>query len=291
MLALSLAAAPAGQRAKLTALTWTAPGREAAVLLEQPATCLDPGVSPADVTVGRALFAAPNLLGGQAERAAVSCASCHSNGRRNPAFFLAGISGEPGTADVSSSFFSLARANNAFDPKPIPDLAFPGKVSRDPASGALEKFIRGLVVDEFSGREPSAAELAGLAAYVRAVRACGAGQVEPLTLASDVALVRTSIAAARALLAQGDAAGAQVALKGARFRLGLIDERYTGSRHARLHRGLLEASRRLAAAPLQAQALAEWLVSFEQDLVPGLLKAERSSFYNRAELERWLTRP
>ncbi len=221
----------------------------------------------------------------------MSCASCHSNGRRNPAFFLAGISRDPGTADVSSSFFSLARANDTFDPKPIPDLALPGKVSRDPGSGALEKFIRGLIVDEFSGREPSAVELSGLSAYVRAVRACGAGQIEPLTLASDITLVRTSIAAARALLAQGDADGAEVALKGARFRLGLIDERYSGSRHARLHHGLLDASRSLAAAPLQAQALLDWTIRFEQDLVPGLLKAERNSFYNRVELERWLTRP
>ena len=248
-------------------------------------------MSPSAVTIGRALFTAPNLLGGQAERAAVSCASCHTNGRRNPAFFLAGISGEPGTADVSSSFFSLARANNAFDPKPIPDLAFPGKVSRDPASGALEKFIRGLIVEEFSGREPSARELAGLAAYVRAVRACDGRQTEAITLASDITLMRTSIAAARALLAQGDAGGAEVALKGARFRLGLIDERYTNSRHAKLHRGLLDASRRLAAAPLEAKALADWLIRFEQDLVPGLIKAERLSLYNRVELQRWLAQP
>lgn len=261
------------------------------MLLEQPATCLDPGVSPVEVDVGRALFAAPNLLGGQAERAAVSCASCHSNGRRNPAFFLAGISGEPGTADVSSSFFSLARADGRFDPRPIPDLALPGKVSREPGSGALEKFIRGLIVDEFSGREPSAAELAGLAAYVRAVRACGAGRIEPLTLASDITLVRTSIAAARVLLVHGDARGAEVASKGARFRLGLIDERFPGSGHTRLHRSLLEASRRLAATPLEAQALARWLTHFEQDLVPGLIKAEHRSLYNRVELERWLARP
>ena len=221
----------------------------------------------------------------------MSCASCHSNGRRNPAFFLSGISREPGTADVSSSFFSLARANNAFDPKPIPDLAFPGKVSRDPASGALEKFIRGLIVEEFSGREPSSRELAGLAAYVRAIRACDGSQIEPLTLASDIALVRTSIAAARELLMQGDAGGAEVAMKGARFRLGLIDERYIGSRHSGQHHGLLQASRRLAATPLEARALADWLMRFEQGLVPGLLKAERRSLYNRVELDRWLTRP
>jgi hypothetical protein len=266
------------------------PGKEREVLLHQPATCFDPAAPIADVTIGRALFTAPNLLGGQAERASISCASCHANGRRNPSFFLAGISAEPGSADVSSSFFSLARADGTFDPRRIPDLAQPGKISRDEASGALEKFIRGLIVDEFSGREPSNAELAGLAAYVRASKACPGIDTEPLTLASDLELVRTSINAASLLAERGDLAGAAVAAKGARYRLGLINERFAGRQDDGLRARLSVASRKLAAQQLQSKALSTWLSAFERDLVPKLKKAEHRSLYNRKTLELWLAR-
>lgn len=256
--------------------------------MQQPATCLDPAAPIAEVTIGRALFTAPNLLGGQAERASISCASCHANGRRNPSFFLAGISAEPGSADVSSSFFSLARANGKFDPRQIPDLAQPGKVSRDSASGALEAFIRGLIVEEFSGREPTGRELAGLATYVRAIRACPDKGTEPLTLANDLELVQTSISAASVLAERGDLQGAAVAAKGARYRLGLISERFAGQQNSGLQASLSDASRKLAAQPLHAKALSAWLSAFDRDLVPKLKRAERRSLYDERSLDRWL---
>ena len=260
------------------------------MLLTQPSICLDPAGSREDVTIGRALFSAPGLLGGQAQRASVSCASCHTNGRRNPAFFLAGISDMPGTADVSSSFFSLARANTAFDPRPIPDLAMPGKISRDPGSDALKRFVRGLIVEEFSGNEPSQRQLAGLAAYVRAVRACPGGATEPVTLARDIDLVSVSIQAAQLLLGNHDEEGARIAIGGARFRLGLIDERMIGQRGAALRRQLLQASKELAAAPLRSEALGVWLRLFERSIVPRLRRAERGSLYDPAAVDTWLAR-
>ena len=270
------------------ALTWTAPGREHEVLLEQPATCLDPAIAPAQVRLGQALFNAPDLFGGQAARAAINCASCHSNGRRNPAFFLGGISDEPGSADVSSSFFSLARADRRFDPKLIPDLAAPGKINRDPTSGALEQFIRGLIVEEFSGREPSAGQLAALASYVRAVKACPGHATEPRNLASDLLLLSVSINGAVGLLGQQDRAGAAVLVKAARFRLSLIDERMVGLKPAKLHKALLAASRNLAQLPLQGAELSSWLAAFDQRITPQLVRAERQSFYDPVKLGRWL---
>ena len=270
------------------ALTWTAPGREREVLLEQPATCLDPAIAPAQVRLGQALFSAPDLFGGQAARAAISCASCHSNGRRNPAFFLGGISDEPGSADVTSSFFSLARADRRFDPKPIPDLAAPGKIDRDPTSGALERFIRGLIVEEFSGREPSAGQLIALASYVRAVRPCPTRATEPRNLASDLLLLSTSIDGAVALLGQKDFAGAAVLVKAARFRLGLIDERMAGPKLAKLHKALLASSLDLAQLPLQRAKLAAWLAAFAHHVTPQLVRSERQSLYNPNQLELWL---
>ena len=258
------------------------------MLLEQPATCLDPAIASGQVQIGLALFNSPDLFGGQAARAGISCASCHSNGRRNAAFFLGGISDKPGTADVSSSFFSLARADGRFDPKPIPDLALPGKIDRDPTKPALEKFIRGLIVEEFSGREPSPRQLAGLASYVRAVRACPGRTSEPRNLASDLTLLRATIDGAIGLLEQNDTQGTEVLVKAARFRLGLIDERMTGPKRAGLHQNLLAASLQLARLPLQRADLMVWQTAFERTVVPKLVRYQRQSLYDPLTLDRWL---
>ena len=270
------------------ALTWTASGQEREVLLEQPATCLNSAIAPAQVRMGQALFNAPDLFGGQAARAAISCASCHTNGRRNPVFFLAGISDVPGSADVSSSFFSLGRADRRFDPVPIPDLALPGKIDRDPASGSLERFIRGLIVDEFAGKQPSTTQLAALASYVRAVSACPGRATEPRNLASDLALLSASIFGAIGLLDQHDPAGAAMLIKAARFRLGLIDERIVGPRLGGLHATLLAASLNLSQLPLRDVALADWLAAFERRVTPQLVHSERQSLYNPGKLDQWL---
>ena len=104
-----------------------------------------------DLLTGEFLFKAPLLLGGQAAKAGLSCHSCHVNGRGNPHFQFAAISGEPGTADTTHSFFSKSLGNQVFDPVAIPDLTQAGKVDHDPASGDLEGFITTIVVEEFSG--------------------------------------------------------------------------------------------------------------------------------------------
>lgn len=290
-LVLAGAATSAG-RDQLQALIWTAPGGERAVLLRQPAACLDPAADPAQVGYGRALFNAPQLLGGQAARAGISCSSCHANGRRTAAFFLDGVSGEPGTADVSASFFSVARANRLFDPRPIPDLAAPGKVARDPATRALEDFTRGLIVEEFAGREPAPAELASVAAYLRALRPCADERDDPRGLAADLSLLRETIDAAAQRADLGDDAGAALLASAARFRLGLIAERYAGSRFASERAQLLADSRALqpvgeARAP-SAAALRSWLGRFEQDVAPRLVRGERRSLYDPRRVERWL---
>ena len=278
----------------LQALVWTDREHAREVLLEQPSTCLDPAALTSGVRAGEALFNSPALLGGQAERAGMSCATCHTNGRRSQWFRLDGVSGEPGTADVSSSFFSTRRANGQFDPKPIPDLAVPGKISHDPASGLLELFVRGLIVEEFSGAEPSPQSLSALASYVRAVRACPDRAKEPRNLNVDLSLVDAGIVGAIELLRQGDRAGATKLVKGTRFRLGLISERMIDPRHAGLRRDLLSASRELSVlqkAPA-AEPLRAWQAGFERKLKLALVKAEPRSLYAPAKVDRWLkTRP
>lgn len=276
--------------AALQALVWTDRNHAREVLLEQPATCLDPAAWTPGLRAGEALFNTPALLGGQAERAGMSCASCHANGRRSAWFRLDGISGEPGTADVSSSFFAIQRANGQFDPKPIPDLALPGKIPRDVASGKLEQFLRGLIVEEFSGAEPSAQSLTALASYVRAVRACPDRTSEKRGLKADLGLVEGGIAGAIELMGKGDAAGASKLVKGVRFRLGLISERMNAKGQNRLRRDLLTASRELSTLQdtVETGQLQAWQVRFDSKLKPALIKAEAKSLYAPARVDRWL---
>ena len=285
-------AGAAGERA-LQALVWIAPGHETAALTRQPATCLGDARSDPSVIAGRALFNAPQLLGGQAARAGISCASCHSNGRRNAHFQLAEISNGPGTADVSASFFSIARGNGHFDPKPIPDLALPGRVSRDHPSRALEAFMRGLIVEEFSGRPPGDAALGDLAAYVRAVKACPGADDEPVRLLSRIGLFRDSIRAAVRAVIAGDDATATRLTGAARWHLGLIDERLTASGHAGPRKELLATSRRLQVigdGKIAPAALLDVLTRFDRQTSPRLLAAEKSSLYQPVAVDRWLAR-
>ncbi len=198
-------------------------------LSREPVECL---VAPSDsaerraVAIGRAAFRTPLLLGGQAARAGMSCATCHRNGRANPAFFFPGLSGAPGTADVTSSLMSSHRGDHIDNPKRIPDLGGPRallKVSRDPADPALARFIHGLVTEEFDGPEPSPEVLAGLAAYVRALRPEGCrGTDEPIRLGERLDEVDNAVTHARGAFGETR----RLLLAAARSTLGAIDERF-----------------------------------------------------------------
>lgn len=209
---------------------WLAAGTPVERLSRLPAECFAPPADPAQrrsAEIGRTMFRAPLLLGGQAARVGLSCSSCHRNGRANPDFHFPGISGAAGTADVTSSVLSSHRGDGTFNPKPIPDLAGdPAKriVSRDPAKPALEKFIDGLITQEFDGPEPPPTVLAGVTAYVRSIARenCGTGdvRVSAKMLLSDV---DSALALARD---ERDPATARLLIGAARSNLGRIDERF-----------------------------------------------------------------
>jgi hypothetical protein len=222
------------------ALRWTASGQAISALTSLPPECLhspDDPVERAKVEVGRAAFRTPMLLGGQAARLGLTCESCHVNGRTNPAFLFPTLSGAPGTADVTNALLSTHRDNGLIDPRSIPDLAAPGKVSRREDRPDLRDFIRGLVVQEFDGNEPPPAVLDGLTAYVRSLDAtsCRTGTPANLTEAWSDTAVR-AVAAARARAAAGDRASALLMLAAARSALGRLDESYAdiAADHSRL---------------------------------------------------------
>lgn len=265
----------------------------------QPTECLRPPADPAtalSVEVGRAAFRTPIVLGGHAARSGLSCESCHRGGRGNPDFQFPGVSGAPGTADVTHSLFSARRGNGLDDPRPIPDLAAPKaalKVDQARSGRALEDFVTGLIVEEFDGPRPTPAVLDGLAAYVRALdpAACPTADREPVSVATLMADAGRALAAGQASLFKGDPATAVMMVAAARARLGLIDERFADlpAERARLRR----ADTRLAALqqairerrPQAAAGLRTWLARAPA-LEARLAAREPASLFDRNGLQQ-----
>jgi hypothetical protein len=286
--------------APIRGLEWVARTADPAHALGSvPTECLkipaDPALA-ARIEVGRAAFRTQVLLGGQAARAGVNCETCHRNGRTNPDFLFPGVSGAPGTADVTNSLFSTHRGNGIDDPKPIPDLSGSKgrlKIDQDPGQKKLEPFIHGLITEEFDGPEPTPAALAGLAAYVRALSpaACPAQAREPLNVALLMSDTRRALKAAQAQAIAGDDTTAVLMVASARSRLGLIDERYAAPSLARPRARLRAASAQLATIqaalhdhrPGAAPQLAAWLAASGR-LEAELAARQSASLFNPALL-------
>ena len=295
-----LAAAPPPPAPPLRAMRWLAPGVDASVVLtRRPTECL---AAPKDaetaylVELGRAAFRTPLLLGGQGARAGLSCESCHRDGRNNPDFAFPGVSGAPGTADVTTSVLSSHEMDSAHGAKPIPDLSGPKaalKFDQDPGSGALEGAIGRIIMREFDGPTPSPAVLKGLGAYVRALSpgACPTAASEPVTATQALADVRRAAAAAIAALDHADTPSAVLMIEAARSQLGDIAERYPGEALAPQRRALALASAELDAAQADATrntataraALVIWLAR-EPAWSATVLAAEPQSLYAPARL-------
>jgi hypothetical protein len=282
------------------AARWLAPGADRARDLGSlPTECLTPASDPQtayEIEVGRAAFRTPLTLGGQASRAGLACDSCHRDGRGNPDFFFPGLSGAPGTADVTTALFSTHRDDGIDNPKPIPDLSGPKsrlKISQAPGDPALERFIGGIVTQEFDGAEPPAAVMAGLAAYVRALSpgACPAAEREPLRAATYVGNARRAVQTAIAALDHKDPATAAFMADAARGQLGLIYERYDQPRSDGARAALRAADLQLVAAvagvrsgdPAARGKLAAWLAELPS-WTAVVERQELQSLFNVARL-------
>ena len=261
---------------EIAALAWIDESTDAvAHLTQQPATCL---TTADDISVkrGALLFSSPLLLGGQAAKAELSCSACHRNGRGNDAFVFAGISGTPGTADVTHGLFSKIRADDVFNPVPIPDLAqAEGRrlVDRDSPS-ALEAFLSEQIVEEFSGTPPEEDVIEDLAAYIRALddKACDVNAIEPQTWQSEIDLVRAGLVQKEYSDSYKDAM---------RAALGRIHARYPA--HPDIRADLVVLSRDIASDADRMAILAALI-----DLSSSLSAAEQGSLYNPERLARTL---
>lgn len=290
--ALLLGGAAAGLKLPLREARWLAPGALHKGLSREPAECFAPPADPLlrrRAEIGRIAFRTPLLLGGQAARAGLSCASCHRNGRGNPDFVFPGLSGAPGTADVTASLMSSRRGDGRHNPRPIPDLGGPRlglRISQDPGDGKLEEFIRGLVVEEFDGPEPSPTVLEGLGAYVRALRpeACRGGE-RRITLESQLEMAERAVE----LAATEEGETRRLLLAAARSQLGAVDERFAIAGGERARALLRLADRELAALRSGLGDIRAWRRHWPERR-RALLRLEKNSLYDPARLRRAVDR-
>jgi len=119
--------------------------------------------------LGNLAFNSPYTLGEAAQRSHISCASCHVNGASNPKLFIPGLSSRPGNFDTTNALFNPKTDNGVLDPVVIPSLRgarFLAPYGHDGRTASLRDFVRNVVVNEFSGSEPSSQLLDALVAYV-----------------------------------------------------------------------------------------------------------------------------
>lgn len=263
----------------IDALRWLDPSADpVAHLTTQPATCQTAPGSPS-AQRGALVFSSPLLLGGQAAKAGLSCAACHRNGRGNPAFLFMGISGSPGTADVTHGLFSEVRADETFNPVRIPDLATAEgrtRVDREQA-GVLEAFLAAQIVEEFSGSAPESVVIDDLAAYIRTLdtAACVPSTNEAQSWRAELSLLRAGLTAPD--VQSGSYKNAM------RAALGRLHKRYPGQRNAGLRTALIQLSRSLA----DREPPKDIRQTLEQ-LTEQLAGAEAGSLYNPEVLSRAL---
>jgi cytochrome c peroxidase len=121
------------------------------------------------IALGDMAFDSAFIFGEPARSLNITCNTCHNKGVTNPNLFIPGLSGSPGTVDVSSSFFAPHANNGHFDPLDIPDLRgirFTAPYGRNGRFESLREFARNVIVNEFDGPEPDPMMLDAMVAYM-----------------------------------------------------------------------------------------------------------------------------
>lgn len=119
--------------------------------------------------LGNLAFNSPYTLGETAQKAHMSCGTCHVNGASNPRLFIPGLSTRPGTFDTTGPLFNPKADNGVLDPVTIPSLRgarYQAPYGHDGRTGSLRDFVHNVIVNEFAGREPSPQILDAIVAYI-----------------------------------------------------------------------------------------------------------------------------
>ena len=122
------------------------------------------------IRLGNLAFASPSILGGVAQRAGISCETCHVNGAGNARLFVPKMSTRPGNFDTTGALFNPKADNGALDPVRIPSLRgarYLAPYGADGRMASLRDFVRNVIVNEFAGPEPQPATLDAIVAYIQ----------------------------------------------------------------------------------------------------------------------------
>ncbi len=121
------------------------------------------------IKLGNLAFSSPSILGPVAQRAGVSCETCHVNGAGNAKFFMPKMSTRPGNFDTTGALFNPKADNGVLDPVRIPSLRgarYLAPYGADGRMASLRDFVHNVIVNEFAGAEPSPAILDAIVAYI-----------------------------------------------------------------------------------------------------------------------------
>ncbi|MGH6726456.1 MAG: cytochrome c peroxidase [Pseudolabrys sp.] len=124
------------------------------------------------LNLGDLLFSSPNIFGGVARQAGMSCETCHQQGSNNPKLFIPGLSSRPGTFDVTNRLFNAKADNGVLDAVTPPSLRgakYLAPYAHDGRVPTLREFIRNAIVNEFAGPEPSAQIVDALEDYIKEI--------------------------------------------------------------------------------------------------------------------------
>jgi len=121
------------------------------------------------VILGDVAFSSPELLGGLARQAGISCSTCHVEGTTNPRLYIPGLSTRAGNFDTTSALFNPKTDNGVLDPLTIPSLRgahLLAPYGHDGRTLSLRDFAHNVIVNEFSGAEPPPEILDALTIYI-----------------------------------------------------------------------------------------------------------------------------
>lgn len=245
---LSLLSAPAMAQSE-----WLPPGSStSADLLVRPVESLAGGTRQNFyVEFGRLAFRSPDILGGNARKAGMSCNACHTNGHANARFFVPGVSDRPGRVDTTNSLWNDKGENGLSDPVRIPSLRgvkTKPRLGHDKRLGSLREFTRQVIVTEFGGEEPTPLLLDSLIAYEQALqKVTPPERTEKVTFAGDLADLVRYLSVLQRALANEDAELTETVSRMIRGQVGLMDKRFAAPPHADAQAVLAAWSNDLAA--------------------------------------------
>ena len=122
--------------------------------------------------LGDMLFSSAAIIGGAAQKAGMSCNTCHQQGAGNAKLYVPGLSSRPGNFDTTGALFNPKADNGVFDPVTPPSLRGAknlGPYGHDGRMASLRDFVRNVIVNEFAGPEPSPQVLDALVTYVNEI--------------------------------------------------------------------------------------------------------------------------